>query len=141
MDKNVGQIKEEKTWMVNKEKKNWSDLLVLRTMQIKTRYNFSTHHIGKLLSLTVTSTIAMKENKAPIFSSIASRNIHWLTTLESNSAGPDKIKNWYSDSIQNIYTMENFTRVYEVEHKTMFTAVLFITEQIRNNSNACRWWK
>lgn len=62
--------------MVNKEKKNWSDLLVLRTMQIKTRYNFSTHHIGKLLSLTVTSTIAMKENKAPIFSSIASRNIH-----------------------------------------------------------------
>lgn len=34
--------------------------------------------------------------------------------------------------------MENFTRVYEVEHKTMFAAVLFITEQIRNNSNACR---
>lgn len=31
--------------------------------------------------------------------------------------------------------MENFTQVCKVEHKTMFIAALFTTEQIGNNSN------
>ena len=31
--------------------------------------------------------------------------------------------------------MENFTQVCKVEHKTMFIAALFTTEQMGNNSN------
>lgn len=37
--------------------------------------------------------------------------------------------------------MENFTQVCKVEHKTMFIAALFTTEQMGNNSNVYQWGK
>ena len=60
------------------------------------------------------------------------------TTLENNLAISNKIENWYSNSISNVYVMENFTQVYKVEHKTVLIAWLFGSEQIGSSSNACQ---
>lgn len=137
---NVRQFKGEKSWVVNEWKRRWSNSLVWRAMHIKIRHNFSTRHIGKLSSLT-TSAKESKEKEL-----LSSRPLPLgmgtgSTTLESNLAISNKIENWYSNSISNVYTMENFTQVYKVEHKTVFIAWLFRTEQIGSSSNACQWGK
>lgn len=57
-------------------------------------------------------------------------------TSETNLAISNKIEK-RTAILCKIYTLENFTQICKVEHKTVFAAELFITEQPGNNSNVC----
>lgn len=91
---NVRDFKEEKTWTVNKYKRSWSNVPVLKALQIETGYSFSIHHTGEILSFIMTS---MSENEGK---SLAGGNVHWWTYFgEQFSSISNKIENWYSNFI------------------------------------------